>query len=167
MDGGLGNLQGKYYQIKDSNLYTKPLQPIPIFVAGIGPQSARLAGQEADGFVTNEVNPELIESKLLPAFRDGARKAGRNPEALDKILFLPASYDPDKQKALESIAYWRGAMVKAFFEVNFPDPRKIEESAQVVGMDTMEKMTLAVSSAEEAMKKLTNTFDWVSPKLCS
>jgi len=80
-------------------------------------------------------NPELIESKLLPAFRDGARKACRNPEALDKILFLPVSYDPDKQKALESIAYWRGAMVKAFFEVNFPDPRKIEESAQVVGMD--------------------------------
>ena len=144
--------QGKYYQVKDSNLYTKLLQPIPIFVAGIGPQSARLAGQEADGFVTNEVNPELIESKLLPAFRDGARKAGRNPEALDKILFLPASYDPDKQKALESIAYWCGAMVKAFFEMNFPDPRKIEESAQVVGMDTMEKMTLVVSSAEEAMK---------------
>jgi hypothetical protein len=38
--------------------------------------------------------------------------------------------------------------------VNFPDQRKIEESAQVVGMDTMEKMTLVVSSAEEAMKKL-------------
>ena len=43
--------------------------------SGDRPQSARLAGQEADGFVTNEVNPELIESKLLPAFRDGARKA--------------------------------------------------------------------------------------------
>src|SRR3712207_2167007 len=78
----------------------------------------------------------------------------RSPEALDKVLFMPASYDPDKQKALESIGYWRGAMVKAFFEVNFPDPRKIEESAQVVGMDTMEKTMLVVSSADEAMKKL-------------
>jgi hypothetical protein len=38
--------------------------------------------------------------------------------------------------------------------VNFPDPRKIEESAQVVGMDAMEKAALVVSSAEEAMKKL-------------
>jgi coenzyme F420-dependent glucose-6-phosphate dehydrogenase len=28
---------GKYYQVKDSNLYTKTLQPIPVFVAGIGP----------------------------------------------------------------------------------------------------------------------------------
>ena len=44
--------------------------------------------------------------------------------------------------------------MKAFFEVNFPDPRKIEESAQVVGMDTMEKTTLVVSSADEAIKKL-------------
>jgi hypothetical protein len=60
--------QGKYYQVESSNLYTKPLQPIPVFVA-----------------------------------------------ALDKVLFLPASYDPDKQKALESIGFWRGAMVKAFF----------------------------------------------------
>ena len=55
----------------------------------------------------------MIESKLLPAFRDGARRQAEIL-ALDKILFLPASYDPDKQKALESIAYWRGAMVKAF-----------------------------------------------------
>ena len=50
--------QGKDYQVKDSNLDTNSSEPIPIFVAGIGPQSARLAGQEADGFVTNEVNPE-------------------------------------------------------------------------------------------------------------
>ena len=53
------------------------------------------------------------------------------------MLFIPASYDPDKQKALESMGFWRGGMAKAFFEVNFPDPRKIEESAQVVvGIDT-------------------------------
>jgi alkanesulfonate monooxygenase SsuD/methylene tetrahydromethanopterin reductase-like flavin-dependent oxidoreductase (luciferase family) len=82
--------KGKYYRVKNSNLYTKPLRLIPIFVAEIGPRSARLAGREADGFVTNEANP-----------------------------------------------------VKAFFEVNFPGPRKIEESAQIVGMDTIEKMTLS------------------------
>jgi hypothetical protein len=40
-------------------------------------------------------------------------------------------------------------MVKAFFEVNFPDPRKIEESAQVVvGIDTIEKMALVVYLAQ-------------------
>jgi coenzyme F420-dependent glucose-6-phosphate dehydrogenase len=145
---------GKFYQVKDSNLYTKPAQPVPIYVAGLGTQSARLAGQEADGFVTNEADPELIKNRLLPAFIDGARQVGKDPEMLNRVLFLPASYDPDKQKALESIGYWRGAMIKAFFEANYPDPRKIEENGQVVGMDTMEKMMLVVSSAEEAIKKL-------------
>ncbi len=145
---------GKYYHVKDSNLYTKPSQPVPIYVAGFGRNSAMLAGRVADGFVTNEANPELIKDRLLPAFRDGATKAGRDPDSLVRALFLPASYDPDKQRALESIGYWRGAMIKAFFEANYPDPRKIEESAQVVGMDTMEKMTLVVSSADEAIKKL-------------
>ena len=99
------------------------------------------------------MNPNLIESRLLPAFRSGERKAGRDPEALDRVMFIPASYDPDKQKALESMGFWRGGMAKAFFEVNFPDPRKIEESAQVVvGIDTIEKMALVVSSSEEAIK---------------
>ena len=28
---------GRYYRVKNSNLYTKPLQPIPIFIEGIGP----------------------------------------------------------------------------------------------------------------------------------
>ncbi|HEY6757453.1 MAG TPA: LLM class flavin-dependent oxidoreductase [Nitrososphaera sp.] len=30
--------RGMYYQVKDSNLHTKPLQPIPVFIAGIAPR---------------------------------------------------------------------------------------------------------------------------------
>ncbi len=45
-------------------------------------------------------------------------------------------------------------MVKAFFEVNFHDLRKIEESVQVIGMDTIEKMVLVISSTDEAIRKL-------------
>lgn len=145
---------GKYYRVKNSNLYTKPARPIPIYIAGLGAQSARLAGEEGDGFVTNELDPGLLENRLLSAFRDGAKRAGRDPEALVRAIFIPASYDEDRQKALDSAAFWRGAMVKAFFEVDFPDPRKIEENGQVVGMDVLEKMALVVSSADEAVKKL-------------
>ena len=45
-------------------------------------------------------------------------------------------------------------MIKAFYEVDIHDPRKIEENGQVIGNDTLEKMTLVVSNAEEAIKKL-------------
>ena len=149
------NFKGKYYWVKDSNLYTKPKGPIPLYIAGLGKQSATLAGEYADGFVTNELNVDLISNNLFPALKEGAKRAGKDYDLLEKILFIPASYDPDdKQKAIESIRFWRGAMIKAFFDVDVHDPRKIEENGQVIGDDTLENMLLVVTNGEDAIKKL-------------
>jgi hypothetical protein len=73
---------------------------------------------------------------------------------MSKAIFLPASYDSDKQKALESIIFWNGAMIKAFFEVDIHYPREIQENGQVIGNDTMEKMAFVISNAEECIKKI-------------
>jgi coenzyme F420-dependent glucose-6-phosphate dehydrogenase len=146
--------KGQYYSVKDSNLYTKPERPIPLYVAALGEQSAKLAGEEANGFVTNELDVEKIKNKLFPAIKEGTKKSSKDYQSFERILFIPASYDEDKDKALRSISFWRGAMIKAFYEVDIHDPRKIEENGQVIGNDTLEKMTLVVSSAEEAIKKL-------------
>ena len=61
------NFRGNHYWVKDSKLYTKPSNHIPLYLAGIGKQSARLAGEEADGFVTNELDVGVIKDKLFPA----------------------------------------------------------------------------------------------------
>ncbi|MDW0183508.1 MAG: hypothetical protein QOK91_10625, partial [Nitrososphaeraceae archaeon] len=85
---------------------------------------------------------------------------GKNYDSLEKILFIPASYDPnDKQKAIESIRFWRGAMIKAFFDVDVHDPKKIEENAQVIGDDTLENMLLVISNGAHAIKKLQKYVD--------
>jgi coenzyme F420-dependent glucose-6-phosphate dehydrogenase len=148
------SFRGQYYWVKDSNLYTKPGRPIPLYIAGLKPQSAQLAGEEGDGFITNELNMEYIKNKLLPAVKEGTRRSGKDYDSLEKILFIPASYDEDPQKALQSIRFWRGAMIKAFFEVDIHDPRVIEENAQVIGDDTLQEMLLVISNAEEGIKKL-------------
>ncbi|HXG06714.1 MAG TPA: hypothetical protein VNI77_05230 [Nitrososphaera sp.] len=49
--------------------------------------------------MTKDANAGFIKERLLPAFRDSAREAGRDPESLVRVLFFPPSYDPDKQKA--------------------------------------------------------------------
>ena len=148
------NFKGNYYWVRDSKLYTKPSNHIPLYLAGIGKQSARLAGEEADGFVTNELDVEVIREKLFPALKKGAMNSGKDYNSLEKILFLPASYHEDKQKALESIRFWRGSMIKAFFDVDVHDPRKIQENGQIIGDDTLEKKFLVISTAEEAIEKL-------------
>ena len=154
------NFKGKYYWVKDSNLYTKPKTPIPLYIAGLGKQSALLAGELGDGFVTNELSVDAIGNNLFPALKEGAKRAGKNYDSLEKILFIPASYDPnDKQKAIESIRFWRGAMIKAFFDVDVHDPKKIEENAQVIGDDTLENMLLVISNGADAIKKLQKYVD--------
>lgn len=148
------DFKGNYYWVRDSKLYTKPSNHIPLYLAGIGKQSALLAGEEADGFVTNELDIGVIRDKLFPALKEGATISGKDYSSLEKILFLPASYHEDKQKALESIRFWRGAMIKAFFDVDVHDPRKIQENGQIIGDDTLEKMFLVISTAEEGIEKL-------------
>jgi coenzyme F420-dependent glucose-6-phosphate dehydrogenase len=148
------SFKGKFYELKNSKLYTKPKVPIPLYIAGLGSQSARLAGEEGDGFVTNELSADKIKNKLFPALKDGANAARKDYDSLEKVLFIPGSYDEDKQKALRSITFWKGAMIKAFFDVDVHDPRKIEENGQVVGDDIMQNILLVVSSAREAIEKL-------------
>jgi coenzyme F420-dependent glucose-6-phosphate dehydrogenase len=167
------SFSGKYYKLKDSNLYTKPQKPVPLFIAAMGPQTAKFAGEQGDGLVTNEVNVNNLKEKILPAFKEGVEKSlylnsvnsslynndikddsNRNFETMTKAVFLPASYDEDKQKALDSISFWKGAMIKAFYEVDIHDPREIQENGQVVGDDSMEKMAFVISNAEEGIKKI-------------
>ena len=164
---------GKYYKLKDSNLYTKPQKPVPLLIAAMGPQTAKFAGEEGDGLLTNEINVQNLKDKILPAFKEGVEKSlsstssfsspynsedkdiqPRNFKTMTKAVFLPASYDEDKQKALDSISFWKGAMIKAFFEVDIHDPREIQENGQVVGNDVMEKMAFVISNAEEGIKKI-------------
>ncbi len=148
------DFRGTYYSVKDSKLYTKPKEAIPIYIAGLGPKSAMLAGEEGNGFVTNELDTETIRSKLFPALESGARKSGRGFESIEKILFIPASYHEDKNRALQSIRFWSGAMIKEFFDADVHDPRKIEDEGRKVSDDTLEKKFLVISSAEDAIKKL-------------
>jgi coenzyme F420-dependent glucose-6-phosphate dehydrogenase len=148
------NFNGEFYSVKDSKLYTKPTHPIPIYIAGLGEQSAQLAGKEGDGFVTNELDRNKIKDTLLPAVKRGCTKSEKDYNQLEKILFIPASYDENKQKAIESIRFWRGSMIKAFFDVDVHDPRKIEENGQVIDDDSLEKKLFVISEEEEGVKKL-------------
>lgn len=148
---------GEYYWVKDSRLYTKPDEPIPIYIAAAGKQSAELAGEEGNGLITTESNIDKIRNNLIPAFEKGERKREQDQKATinkEIVLFIPASYDEDEEKSLQSIRFWRGSMIKAFFETDIHDPRKIEENGLIIEDDSLKKHLFLISSAEEAIRKI-------------
>ena len=72
----------------------------------------------------------------------------------ERVLFIPASFDEDEEKSLQSIRFWRGSMIKAFFETDIHDPRKIEENGMIIEDDSLKKHLFLINSAEEAIKKI-------------
>ena len=70
--------EGTYYRTKDATIYDRPPQPIPIYVAASGPQTAKYAGRAADGFIcTSGKGLDLYRDSLLPALAGGEAAGGR------------------------------------------------------------------------------------------
>jgi probable F420-dependent oxidoreductase len=77
------NFRGEYYKLTLMSPFFNPgpiQHPhIPIYIAGVNPGLARLAGEAADGFHVHPLHtPRYLKEVLLPAIELGAAKAGRS-----------------------------------------------------------------------------------------
>lgn len=67
LDGEKVTHDGRYYQLDRAKLYSPPLHGVPIWMAAGGPQSATMAGREADGLIVSVKEPaEAIEKSIDP-----------------------------------------------------------------------------------------------------
>jgi probable F420-dependent oxidoreductase len=76
------NFRGEYYKLTLMSPFFNPgpiQHPnVPIYLAGVNPGLARLAGECADGFHAHPFHsPEYLRQVVLPAIQQGAARAGR------------------------------------------------------------------------------------------
>jgi G6PDH family F420-dependent oxidoreductase len=89
--GNVVKHDGEYFTLESAKLYTRPEQPVPIYVATAGPYNAKRTGRHADGMITVGAADEKIEM-LWGKFADGAREAGKDPDAMPKLLQIHVSW---------------------------------------------------------------------------
>ena len=125
---------GDFYRTKNATIYEKARSgPVPIYIAGTGESAARLAGRVADGFIcTSGKGEELYTTKLIPAVREGAAKAGRDPGAIEMMIEVKVSYDPDRGRALENTREWAALALPGEQKVGVEDPREMERLASAL-----------------------------------
>jgi G6PDH family F420-dependent oxidoreductase len=82
---------GDYFTLESARLYTRPDQPVPIYVATAGPINAKRTGRHADGMITVGAADEKIKM-LWGKFGEGALQAGRDPHAMPKLLQIHLSW---------------------------------------------------------------------------
>jgi probable F420-dependent oxidoreductase len=79
------NVEGEYYNLNLMSPFFNPgpidHPKIPIYIAGVNPGMARLAGETADGFHVHPFHtPRYLREVLLPAIHSGAARSGRSAE---------------------------------------------------------------------------------------
>ncbi len=75
---------------------------VPIMIGATGDQMMELTGEIADGVVLNYCVPPEYNEKALELLANGAKKAGRNFDELDRPQLVVCSVDHEHDRAIET-----------------------------------------------------------------
>ena len=109
---------------------------IPIYIGAQGPKMLELAGAIADGVLINASHPDDFKF-AVPMIRQGAEKAGRNPEDVQVCAYASFSADKDPAKAVNA-----SKIVVAFIVAGSPE-NVLERHG--IGQDEAKAITDAIS----------------------
>lgn len=116
--------KGQFYTV-NARLSDSPAKPIPLLAAANGKKSMRLAGQHADGLISDPIAWKQYKSE----WEDGARSAGKDPSTMP-VLIEQYVVVGDQAEARQAAELWRFGP-KAFKSYyNEPDPSRIQQRAE-------------------------------------
>lgn len=128
---------GRFFQLESTRLWTMPELAPPILVATAGPINARRTGEHADGIITVGAPLEKIDG-LFAKFAEGARKAGKDPDTMPKVLQLHLSWaDTDAQALTNAMTEWPNGGMK-FPKADIRSPHDFAQMAKLVRPEDFE-----------------------------
>jgi alkanesulfonate monooxygenase SsuD/methylene tetrahydromethanopterin reductase-like flavin-dependent oxidoreductase (luciferase family) len=103
-DGPSGNLHsGAPGWPRSASLGAGDLPPAPVYLAALGPQMLRLAGETADGVLLNWATPEQIAASRAQVDA-GAARSGRGPGTVPLTMYIRVCIDDDEDAARQAFA---------------------------------------------------------------
>jgi coenzyme F420-dependent glucose-6-phosphate dehydrogenase len=128
---------GQYFTLESTRLWTMPEAAPEIYIATAGPINAKRTGRLADGIITPGAAPAKIAT-VLGKFAEGAREAGKDPEAMPKILQLHLSWaETDEQALANAVTEWPNGGMK-FDKGDVRSPFHFEQMAKLVRPEDFE-----------------------------
>jgi coenzyme F420-dependent glucose-6-phosphate dehydrogenase len=144
---------GDYYRTDRATVYDRPDEPVPIHVAASGPLAAKLVGRVADGFIcTSGKKPELYR-ELIDALEEGAREAGRDPAAIERMIEIKVSYDEDVERARADCAWWAALSLSGEEKSGIEDPVELERLADA-NVDKAHTRFIVTNDPEECCDRI-------------
>jgi coenzyme F420-dependent glucose-6-phosphate dehydrogenase len=147
------DFEGEYYKTVCATIYDKPEQPVPIYVAASGPLAAKLAGRVGDGFICTSGKRSELYEELLGNLAEGAQQAGRDPDAIAKMIEIKVSYDRDRARAERNTHWWAALALTPEEKSGTHDPLEMERLADAAA-DRAHTRFIVTDDPDEVVEKV-------------
>lgn len=140
---------GRYYTVEHARLYTLPDHPPPVFVSGLGPRAAEVAGQIGDGYICTTPDPDLVR------IFDDSGGAGKPKQGGVKVC-----YGSDEQEAAKTVhRLWPNEGVPGELAQVLRTPEHIMQAASLV---TVEQLASAVTCGPDPARHVDALQEYVN-----
>jgi coenzyme F420-dependent glucose-6-phosphate dehydrogenase len=147
--------EGRFYRTHNATIYDRPAQPVPIYIAGAGPYMAKLAGEQAEGFIcTSGKAWTLYSETLLPNVQAGLDKAGRPADGIDRMIEVKLSFDTDRARARDDTRFWAPLSLSAEEKMNVEDPLEMERLADALPIERAASRWIVSDDVDEVIEKV-------------
>ncbi len=149
------SFEGTYYRTVNATVYDRPASGVPLYLAAGGPQMAKYVGRVGDGFIcTSGKGAELYRDQLLPALDEGAREAGRDPAAIDRMIEVKVSFDDSLDRAMEDTRLWGALALSGDEKTGVHDPREMERLADALPVSRTASRWIVSTDAAEHVSQI-------------
>ncbi|MBA2299952.1 MAG: TIGR03557 family F420-dependent LLM class oxidoreductase [Chloroflexi bacterium] len=156
--GSVVKHKGEFFTLESAKLYTRPEQPVPIYVATAGPINAKKTGKFADGIITVGAADEKI-SMLWEKYEEGAREAGKDAATSPKMLQIHVSWAATDEEAVQNamVEWPNGGM--PFPKQDIKNPEDFAAMAKLVKPEDFKNRVLMTSDLGAHTKHIQHYVD--------
>ena len=156
--GNVVKHKGEFFTLESAKLYTRPGEPVPVYVATAGPVNARKAGKFADGIITVGAADEKI-GMLWGKYEEGAREAGKDPSRSPKMLQIHVSWARTDEEAVQNamVEWPNGGM--SFPKQDIKNPEDFAAMAKLVRPEDFKNRVLMTGDLEAHTKHIQHYVD--------
>jgi len=149
------SFEGEYYRTDKATIYDKPKTPVPIYVAGAGPQVAKYAGRMTDGFIcTSGKSRDLYTKTLLPNVEEGLALASKPKPNYDRMIEMKVSFDTEPARALNDTRHWAALALTPEEKVSVEDPVEMERLADALPIERAASRWIVSTDPDEHIEKI-------------
>jgi coenzyme F420-dependent glucose-6-phosphate dehydrogenase len=146
--GNVVRHKGEYFTLERAKLYTRPEQPVPVYVATAGPVNAKKTGKFADGIITVGAADDKM-GMIWNKFEEGAREVGKDPTGSPKLLQIHVSWARTEQEAIDNaMVEWPNGGMAFFPKQDIKNPEDFEGIGKLVRPEDFKNRVLLSSDLE-------------------